>query len=294
MLAEVGAPEATSRAARTRAIERFGASPHASSSAGERPASQAAEGGARSVPQALRRPWRRTIERWIAAARRGLDQLLADRPGERLERLRAPARPQPRPAPDHRADQRVPAEAAMESRRSWSTPSANRMRSIAAACSVPRLASARIRTAPPAAQARTTHLLLADPERSRERPIARDHDPVASRPRKPVRPGGDDILLECGGYRSLRRWMSTRNEREAATSTFFPAPPPRRSEAGARPAQDADEQEGGHAHQEAARGGRHRGRQRDLHAPLDRPRLGEHRQWPDLCLALLSGREEPA
>ena len=62
-------PEATSRAARTSAIERFGASPHASSSAGERPASQAAEGGACSVPQELRRPWRRTILRSIAAAR---------------------------------------------------------------------------------------------------------------------------------------------------------------------------------------------------------------------------------
>ena len=43
---------------------------------------------------------------------------------------------------------------------------------------------------------------------------------VAARPRQPVRAGGDDVLLDRGGYRSFRRWMSTRNERDAAMSDF--------------------------------------------------------------------------
>ena len=92
----------------------------------------------------------------------GLDQLLADRPGERLERLRPPPRPHPRLPPDDRADQRIPPEAAMElaqvvvgaEREAHPLDRdcarlARSRRSLAAA-------SARIRTAFPAAQARTS------------------------------------------------------------------------------------------------------------------------------------------
>ena len=150
----------------------------------------------------------------------GLDQLLADRPGERLEGLGPPARAQPRPAADHRPDQRVPAKAAVERAQVVvDAQSAKRMRSIPSTAASCDPASARMRTARRRAHARTTHLLLADPEHPRERAVARDHHAVAPGARKPVRPGGDDVLLDRGGYRSFRRWTSTRNERVAATST---------------------------------------------------------------------------
>src|SRR4029078_7884747 len=67
-------------------------------------------------------------------------------------------------------------------------------------------------------------LLLADPQHPRERPVAGDHHSVAARSRKPVRPGGNDVLLNRGGYRSFSRWMSTRNDRDAAISLFLRRP----------------------------------------------------------------------
>ena len=151
-------PEATSRAARIVARARLPASPQASSSAGERPARRSGEGGARSVPQALAAPVapdEPALDRRCAAR---LDQLLADRPHERLERLGPAPRPQPGLA---RGSRGPPADrggsARWNSDRSWSVPSAKRMRSIA-----PRArrrasgASARILTRLPAAQARVT------------------------------------------------------------------------------------------------------------------------------------------
>jgi hypothetical protein len=62
-------PEATSRAARTSVIARLGDIPQASTSAGERRDTAVAEGTSRSVPQALRRPWRATSLRWMITAR---------------------------------------------------------------------------------------------------------------------------------------------------------------------------------------------------------------------------------
>ena len=61
--------EAKSRPSALAAIERFGARPQASSSAVALPAMRSGEGGERSTPQALRAPSRRTIWRWMAAAR---------------------------------------------------------------------------------------------------------------------------------------------------------------------------------------------------------------------------------
>ena len=87
-------------------------------SAGARSAIAAAVGTSRSGPGPSRRaragstlaPQRRTIRRWISAARDGLDQLLGDRPGERLPRPRAAAGPQPGALAQRRPQQRVALE----------------------------------------------------------------------------------------------------------------------------------------------------------------------------------------
>jgi hypothetical protein len=107
-------PDATSRAARTSAIERFGGEPAgvqlggraARQPLGGRRGAQRAAAGRSPVP-AHDPPLDRR-----GAAR--LDQLLADRPGERLEWLRPAPRAQPGRAADHGPDERVPAKAAVE------------------------------------------------------------------------------------------------------------------------------------------------------------------------------------
>ena len=128
-----------------------------------------------------------------------LDQLLADGPGERLERLRAPARTQPRLAADHRPDQRVPAEAAMELARDRDR---RQGRTASARCpSVQRpatRASARIRTAEPAAQARTTTCSSPIHSARVSAPSRRDHAP------RPV--PGPEACTGRRGRRPARAW----------------------------------------------------------------------------------------
>ena len=233
----------------------------------------AAEGGARSVPQALRRPCRRTIRRWIAAARpdsiscsHTAQASASNGSGRRRGRIHG-LRRITGPISGSQRKRR------WNSVRSWSVPSAKRMRSMAAARRLPRL---RLSADPhrPAGRPGPHHdLLLADPERPRERPVASDHHTVASRPREPVRPDGNDVLLERGGYRSLRRWMSTRNEREPTMSTSCRLPSRTRDRP--RAPQHADHHERRDPDQEPARGRRDGGRQRHLHAPLDRAWLCE-------------------
>ncbi len=107
-------PAATSRATLIIASARFGARSHAASSAGAQPASASAVGASRQRRSALRRPQRRDQPALDLAGAAPLDQLLGDRERERLERLRLALGPDHRPAPDHRADQRVAAEALVE------------------------------------------------------------------------------------------------------------------------------------------------------------------------------------
>ena len=215
------------------------------------------------VPQALGRPRRQTSRRWIAAARPDsiscseIAQTSASNgSGRRRGRSHGLARITG-PTSGSRRKRR------WNSDRSWSVPSAKRMRSIA-----PERAVARGR-------------LGADPHGVAGRPGARDHRLAAPRaaaaraaaPRRsstPSRPGmrhavaadGQDVALDDGrsghrrrGYRSLRRCTSTRNERVAATSHLLAAARARPGDAHARPraAQDPHEHEGGHAEQEAAR-----------------------------------------
>ena len=104
-------PRARPGAARSRA---WPTRPQASISAGARPASRPARARRAGSPHALRRPKRRISRRWIVDRPLALDQLLADRPGERLERLGPAAGPQPRAAADDRPEQRVALEGGVE------------------------------------------------------------------------------------------------------------------------------------------------------------------------------------
>ena len=63
-------------------------------------------------------------------------------------------------------------------------------------------ASARMRTARPAAQARTSTSLIAGPDHPGERAVAPAITPSRPGARQPVRPARDDVLLDRGGYRS--------------------------------------------------------------------------------------------
>src|SRR5215210_7767327 len=163
----------------------------------------------------------------------GLDQLLADRPGKRLERFRTAAWPQPRLAPNHRPDQRVPAKAAVKLLQIVIDAQGESHAVDALQCSVIRPRVSPDPNCPARSPRPDEHLLLVDPEQTGEGAVARHHHSVASWPREPVRPRGNDVLLDLGGYRSFRRWTSTRKEREPATSSFLPRPrpPPRRSDA---------------------------------------------------------------
>ena len=107
-------PLATSRAARTNAIDLPADKSSDSSLAGACAASTAAAGASRISLHGHRRPSRAISRRWIAAARLELDQLLADRPGQRLERLGLPPDPQPRIRTDRAPDQRIEPEPLVE------------------------------------------------------------------------------------------------------------------------------------------------------------------------------------
>ena len=115
-VAQVDAPLATSRAARRSASARPAERSKDSSSAGAVPASAAALGRSRSVVAGAPRPSAAHDPPLDPGGARVLDQLLADRPGQRLERLRPARRAQPGRAAHERADQRVGAEAAVERR----------------------------------------------------------------------------------------------------------------------------------------------------------------------------------
>ena len=105
---------ATSRAARRSVSARIGARPAATSSAGAAPATAAAAGMSRRPVCGQRRPERGdqvALDRDRALER---DQLLGDRPGERLPRLGPPPHAQRRICAHRAADQRVVAEALVE------------------------------------------------------------------------------------------------------------------------------------------------------------------------------------
>ena len=134
-------------------------------------------------PPAQRRPSARDH----AALDRGralvLDQLLADRPGERLERLRAAADAQPRPPPQRarRSADRARSGAGSR-RRSSSTPSAKRIRSMPCAAASRVAARAPNSTAPRRGCAtRTTHRLA---RRGAAAARARRRGGAACRPRR--------------------------------------------------------------------------------------------------------------
>ncbi len=107
-------PVATSRAARRSAIARPADRSRLCSSAGAVPARRSGVGRSRRPVSAQRRPRRATIRRWMTTRAVELDELLADRPGQRLERVGTARRAQPRAAPQRRADQRVEPEALVE------------------------------------------------------------------------------------------------------------------------------------------------------------------------------------
>jgi hypothetical protein len=132
----------------------LGASPQASSSAGAKRATRSADGGQQSAP--VREPSRRTILRSIAEARRpsiSCSQTAQASASNGSGRRRGRSQGRRRitgPISGSRRKRR------WNSPRSWSVPSAKRIRSIAACPSSRVGASARMRTAPPAIQARTT------------------------------------------------------------------------------------------------------------------------------------------
>ena len=107
-------PLATSWAARRSAMARLATRPHDSISAGARPGQPGGRGRVAQGPagaaaaEAVDQP-PLDLDRALA-----VDQLLADRPGERLEGLGAAARPQPGAAADHGPDQPVALEGGVE------------------------------------------------------------------------------------------------------------------------------------------------------------------------------------
>jgi hypothetical protein len=77
---------------------------------------------------------------------------------------------------------------------------------------------------------------------------------------------------------------------EGARRSHLDLPSPLAAEAhpgGARTAQHLYEHEARHSEQEAAGGRRQRSGQRHLTRPLDRPGLGQNRQWPDIGLGVV-------
>ena len=109
-------PAATSRAALTRASARPGAQVHGLQPRGRDPGHGARRGDVAQAGVRAPRPVAADdppLDRGRALV---LDELLADAPRERLERLGTSHRPQPRRAPDRRADERVEAEALAEGR----------------------------------------------------------------------------------------------------------------------------------------------------------------------------------
>ena len=214
-------PEATSRAARTSAIERFGARPQASSSAGERPAQPGRRGRraeraagaaapvaahdprARSPPRGRTRSAARRRPRRAPRRARGAGAAAATG----LRRITGPISGSQAKAAMERAQVVIDAEREAHAL----DPAAGRVpRRGLGAEAAPRRRRPR-RGRPPARSSTQSS--------PRERPAARDHHSVAPRSREPVGPRGHDVLLDRGGYRSFSRWTSTRNERVPATST---------------------------------------------------------------------------
>ena len=192
-------PDATSRAALMSAIERLGARPQASSSAGaQRPAARrwagceaaagaaASPGGAPSSARWLRRGGSSISCSQTAQARASKGS--GRRRGRSQGRRRITG-----PISGSRRKRR------WNSARSWSVPSAKRIRSIAAAAISRECgASARRRTRPPAAQARTTAGLVAEVQRPHQRAAVAHAGRRRGRRGQAVGPGGRHVLLEHG------------------------------------------------------------------------------------------------
>ena len=282
-------PEATSRAARTSAIERFGARPQASSSAGERPASQAAEGGARSVPHALLRPWRRTMRRWMAAARPDsiscsqIAQASASNGSGRrrgrshgLRRITGPISGSRRKRRWNARQVVVGAEreahALDAGGRGLARRASARMRT---ACRRPRRAARPARrraqsTRRARPRARTHHPVAARCPEARYGP---ERDDVAARPRLAIGPSGGGCRR---GRSAMRRRRASCRERARAAAGAAPARGRRRTRTSTKVATPSRKPPVAAA---TAAGSE------TSAAALDRPRLGEHRQGPDLASA---------
>src|SRR5918992_3827594 len=158
-----------------------------------------------------------------------LDQLLADRPRQGLERLRPAPRTQPRPHPDDGADQRIAPEAGVELAQVVVHPEREAHPLDTLGRGVPRRARCEEAHRPARLPGAHDDLVVADVEQPDQAVAAAQQHAVAAGGREPVGAGRNDVLLDRGGYRSFSRWTSTRNEREAATSTRLPREPPRRS-----------------------------------------------------------------
>src|SRR6185437_7653827 len=150
----------------------------------------------------------------------GLDELLGDRPGQRLERLGPPQRPDPWAAPDHRAEQRVAFERAVEVPEVVVDPQreAHALDRVGGG-----LAGAAFGADPDAAgggPGGNRDRLVTVVHQPDQGAVAAAHNAVAARDRHPVRTERPHVLLDGLGRRYLlSRWTSTRNERVAATST---------------------------------------------------------------------------
>ena len=108
-------PDATSRATLIIAIARLGARSSASSSAGARAATAAGPGAWRR-PQSLRPPQRLIIRRWMSTARPPSISCSVMANASASNGIGPPRRPQPGERADGGAQQRVPAEHALELR----------------------------------------------------------------------------------------------------------------------------------------------------------------------------------
>ena len=173
--------------------------------------------------------------------------------------------------------------------RSWSCPSANRMRSMPFSAASRDPAEAENRTAAPIRPRPHDHLLLADPQRPRRArrrarsSLRRARAPEACTARAGTTSCSTVVAIgPSGGGR--RRGMSGWRPRRSSCRG-----PGRARGAGAPAAgrrSTRTRRKRGHARGGSRRGGRHGRRKRDLHAALDRSRLGENGQRADVRLLL--------
>ena len=249
----------------------------------------------------------------------GVDQLLADRPGQRLERLGAAPRAQPGPRADRGADQRIAPEAGVElgqvviEAEREAHPLERGRRGVAPG----RLG------AQPHGRARGPdvhdHRLPARVQHALERLAAPPQHTVTPRTGQLVGAARHHLLLDNGEpspvgvggagqrggrglashrrqdrdrYLSIAQQVDVDQERARARDIHLLRPAARAAAhpepRGPRAAQDANEHESGDADQKAAGSGGHDGRQRRRLGTLDRMGLGQDRQRPIVRLPLAS------